>query len=85
MRCACMVAKATSRSARWCWKAGSRRPLGVGAGGLAILSAIEEEERAVIIERVSPSLQAFGKLTAQTLVAARPRASESGVAVTQTR
>jgi DNA-binding IclR family transcriptional regulator len=39
---------------------GSRRPLGVGAGGLAILSALGDDERGEIIERIGPSLAAFG-------------------------
>lgn len=38
---------------------GSRRPLGVGAGGLAILGSLEEEEQSEIIERIAPNLQGF--------------------------
>lgn len=37
---------------------GSRRPLGVGAGGLALLSAMHDDERSAIIERVTPMLAA---------------------------
>jgi len=37
---------------------GSRRPLGVGAGGLAILAAIDPQERDEIIERLAPALAA---------------------------
>lgn len=44
---------------------GSRRPLGVGAAGLAILSAIEEGERLEIIDRVN--LSGFRGLTAEAL------------------
>ncbi|MEO5736472.1 MAG: IclR family transcriptional regulator [Variovorax sp.] len=64
---------------------GSRRPLGVGAGGLAILSAIDVEERGEIIERVAPSLPAFGKLTARDLADACDQAREEGAAVIQNR
>lgn len=64
---------------------GSRRPLGVGAGGLAILAAIPDEERAEIIERVAPSLPAFGKLTAQDLAEACQLSREEGSAVIQNR
>jgi DNA-binding IclR family transcriptional regulator len=42
---------------------GGRRPLGVGAGGLALLSAINDEERHQIIERVGPKLSQYGGLT----------------------
>ena len=64
---------------------GSRRPLGVGAGGLAILSAIDEEERLEIIERVAPNLGAFGKLTAQDLAEACIQTRAEGAAVIQNR
>ena len=64
---------------------GSRRPLGVGAGGLAILSAIGDEERAHIIERVGPSLSAFGKLSTQDLAEACVQARALGAAVIQNR
>ncbi|MGJ7530036.1 IclR family transcriptional regulator [Variovorax sp. GB1P17] len=64
---------------------GSRRPLGVGAGGLAILSAIDDEERASIIERVGPSLSAFGKLSTQDLAEACVQARALGAAVIQNR
>ena len=64
---------------------GSRRPLGVGAGGLAILAAIPPEERAEIIERVAPYLPAFGKLTAEALAEACVRSQETGTALIQDR
>ncbi len=64
---------------------GSRRPLGVGAGGLAVLAAIEPQERAQIIERVAPSLAAFGRLTLQALTAACDEAHASGIAVIQNK
>ena len=64
---------------------GSRRPLGVGAGGLAILSAIERDERDEVIRRVGPSLASFGDLTAETLEAACAEAVAFGAAVIQNR
>ncbi len=64
---------------------GSRRPLGVGAGGLAILSAIEREEREEIIERVGPALGSFGKFTPSALVRACTQTQEAGVSVIQNR
>lgn len=64
---------------------GSRRPLGVGAGGLAVLAAIAGEEREAIIERVEPALPAFGKLTAAALRQACEETARSGVAVIQNR
>jgi DNA-binding IclR family transcriptional regulator len=64
---------------------GSRRPLGVGAGGLAILSAIEHDERDEVIRRVAPSLASFGDLTAETLEAACVEASSFGAAVIENR
>lgn len=60
---------------------GSRRPLGVGAAGLAILSAIEEEEeRLEIIDRVSVNLSGFGGLTPGALVQDCKRARASRAA-----
>jgi len=64
---------------------GSRRPLGVGAGGLAILSAIGDEERSEIIQRIAPQLAAFGKLTAEDLAEACEQARSLGAAVIQNR
>ncbi len=46
---------------------GSRRPLGVGAAGLAILSMIEEAERLAIIDRISKNLSGFSGLTPDVL------------------
>lgn len=63
---------------------GSRRPLGVGAGGLAVLAAIGDEERAEIIQRVGPTLPAFG-LSEAALTEACRAAQEAGVAVIQNR
>ena len=42
---------------------GSRRPMGVGAGGLALLAALQDEERKQVLARVGAKLSTFGKLT----------------------
>ncbi len=62
---------------------GSRRPLGVGAGGLGILSALDDDERAEVIERVEPKLHAFGRLTGESVAAACQQTRERGVSVIQ--
>lgn len=64
---------------------GSRRPLGVGAGGLAILAAIPKDEQTEIIARVAPHLPMFGKLTEAALAEACDQTRESGIAVIQNR
>lgn len=60
---------------------GSRRPLGVGAGGLAILAAIAPPERAAILERVGPALGAFGGLSAEGVAEACEATADKGVAL----
>jgi DNA-binding IclR family transcriptional regulator len=60
---------------------GSRRPLGAGAAGLAILAAIDDEERTEVIERVTTSLPPFGHLTARAVAEACVTTRERGVAL----
>jgi len=57
---------------------GSRRPLGVGAGGLAILAATPLEEQQEIIERVAPQLSRFSGLNESSLARACVRARRAG-------
>lgn len=64
---------------------GSRRPLGVGAGGLAILAAVEPDERAAIIERVQPSLADFGNMNAQLLTQACEQTVADGMSLVQNK
>ena len=45
---------------------GQRRPLGIGAGSLALLSALPDNEAQMIIEHCAPRYAAFG-LTAETV------------------
>lgn len=60
---------------------GSRRPLGVGAGGLAILASIAPQEREEIILRVAPSLAPFGNLSAQAVSDACLHTLDHGVSL----
>jgi len=46
---------------------GSRRPLGVGAGGLAILAALGDQERDAIIARTTSALSAYKGLNASSV------------------
>jgi DNA-binding IclR family transcriptional regulator len=46
---------------------GSRQPLGVSAGGLALLSALPEAEIEAVIRAVEPRLSAYGDLDADKL------------------
>ena len=49
------------------WGVGTRRLLGVGAGGLAILAALNEPQRGDIIKTVAPILSRRSGLTAEVL------------------
>lgn len=60
---------------------GSRHPLGVGAGGLAILASIGEEERAEVIARVASGLSSFGHLTAEGVAKACAATQKHGAAL----
>jgi DNA-binding IclR family transcriptional regulator len=46
---------------------GSRQPLGVNAGGLALLVALSDADRASVIAAVEPRLAAYGNLDADKL------------------
>jgi DNA-binding IclR family transcriptional regulator len=48
-------------------KIGNRQPLGVGAGGLAILATLPRGEQTSIIEANAPRLGRYGSLSAATL------------------
>jgi len=62
---------------------GSRRPLGVGAGGLAILAAIDDEERNTIIARIAPALSAYKGLSAPNVRRACHLTRKRGYALIQ--
>lgn len=64
---------------------GSRRPLGVGAGGLAILGALEESEREGIVRRVLPVLERDWGLGAKELRQSLRLYAERGYALIRNR
>jgi DNA-binding IclR family transcriptional regulator len=64
---------------------GVRRPLGVGAGSLAILTALPEEEIEETVSRVANRLPAFGRLTASELLALVKRARKVGYVLNDVR
>ncbi|RYY86575.1 MAG: IclR family transcriptional regulator, partial [Comamonadaceae bacterium] len=61
---------------------GSRQPLGVSAGGLALLSALPEEEAEPIVRAVAPRLGAYGDLDADAVLELCALARRTGHAVT---
>lgn len=61
---------------------GSRQPLGVSAGGLALLSALPEAEIQQVIKAVEPRLEAYGALDAEKLMYLCVAARRAGYAST---
>jgi DNA-binding IclR family transcriptional regulator len=64
---------------------GSRQPLGVSAGGLALLAALPDTEIAAVIKAVSPRLGAYGDLDAGEVLELCALAKLSDYAVTGNR
>lgn len=60
---------------------GSRQPLGVNAGGLALLSCLPEEEVARTLEAVAPRLGVYGDLDTEELREHCARAQARGFAL----
>jgi len=60
---------------------GSRRPLGVGAGGLAILSACPDDEARWIVEATASEIKRFGHLDVAGQLSAISEARRQGYAV----
>lgn len=60
---------------------GSRQPLGVNAGGLALLSAVTRAEMEDIVEAVAPRLGTYGDLTPEQIREYWQRAQERGYAL----
>jgi DNA-binding IclR family transcriptional regulator len=61
---------------------GSRRPLGVGAGSLALLSALDEDEARALLPLVRERLAArYPRFSAEALDAAAQRARKRGHAM----
>lgn len=49
---------------------GIRRPLGVGAGGLAILAAMEPDETEAVVRTIGSHYEGHGRLTVESMLAA---------------
>jgi DNA-binding IclR family transcriptional regulator len=64
---------------------GSRRPLGWGAGGLAILSALSQDEQRAILGRVASRIERQWGFPADLLEASLADASRTGRAVIRNR
>lgn len=64
---------------------GSRRPLGVGAGGLAILAACTDEECERVLRATAARLPDFGKLDAEQQKEAIARTREAGYSLVKNR
>jgi DNA-binding IclR family transcriptional regulator len=60
---------------------GSRQPLGVNAGGLALLSALPQQEVKEIIEAVAPRVGVYGNLDAEEMHELWARARKAGYAM----
>ncbi|MFD1891960.1 IclR family transcriptional regulator [Ottowia beijingensis] len=60
---------------------GTRQPLGVGAAGLALLSALEDREMEAVIEVNAPSLMLYGGMTQARLRALVDATRERGWSV----
>ncbi len=59
---------------------GKRRPLGIGGGGLALLSFMPQDEVPEVLNRIEPHLAAYGGLTRDTLLALMATARAQGYA-----
>lgn len=64
---------------------GSRQPLGVNAGGLALLSCLSNSEVTRLLEAIAPRLRTYGKLDAGTLRKHYELAKEQGFALIANR
>ncbi|MCC7079577.1 MAG: IclR family transcriptional regulator [Burkholderiales bacterium] len=64
---------------------GVRRPLGVGAGSLAILTALPDDEIETTVQRVASRLPAYGRLTEAELLHMVKRARKTGYVLNDVR
>jgi DNA-binding IclR family transcriptional regulator len=60
---------------------GSRRPLGIGAGGLAILGALPADESVRIVEVLRPKFAAFPLTSAEAVLRSARLAAKNGYAL----
>jgi DNA-binding IclR family transcriptional regulator len=81
------IQKAEGRSTLWVTPVdvGQRRPLGVGAGALALLSGFEPAEIERIVRTISPTLHQFPNLSADLLVKDALEARERGYSISRGR
>jgi DNA-binding IclR family transcriptional regulator len=59
---------------------GKRRPLGIGGGGLALLSFLPDAERPAVIARIEPKLKGYGGLTRAILLKLVAQSRQRGYA-----
>lgn len=59
---------------------GDRHPLGIGAGGLAILASLSADEQLIVMETIAPQLRRY-RVTDKVLLARAQATSERGVAI----
>jgi DNA-binding IclR family transcriptional regulator len=64
---------------------GSRRPLGLGAGGLAILAAMAKDDQERVVERVGPKIQEQWGFSTPLLMASLASTRSIGFAVIRNR
>ena len=57
---------------------GIRRPLGVGAGGLSILAAMEPDESEAVVRTIGSHYEGHGRLTVESMLAAVAEARDRG-------
>lgn len=62
---------------------GNRRPLGIGAGGIALLMHVDDEDLMQMINVNTQRLKAFGYITPKNVVAQVRRAREQGYVFTE--
>ncbi len=64
---------------------GSRQPLGVSAGGLALLSSLSDLEVSQVLDAVAPRLSVYGNLDAEEVRRQCARAQKAGYALIANR
>lgn len=65
------------------FEVGNRRPLGVGAGGIALLMPLPDEELDAVLRANAARLHTYGSLKAKSVIAMVRQARERGYVVTE--
>lgn len=65
------------------FEVGNRRPLGVGAGGIALLMPLEDQELEAVLQANEARLHEYGSLKAKSVMAMVKRAKDRGYVVTE--